>query len=327
MKARRTILLEKSKSAMLSAVEIINKPTFPYREEIFLILCSNAWELFIKAKWLAENKNRINSLYVKKNKQKKNGEKSKKLENKISRSGNPITHELNYLMKQLNKDKVTIEQNILENIELIVEARDSVIHFYTENFELLKKVRELALASLESYIYLSKKWFDIDLSEFGFSLLPISVINAPNIIKSHLSSEESNFINYLTKKTKTEDISSDRRIILELDIKLKRTNATGCNITQVAIDPNSKTKIALSEENMLEKYPLSNSELINILKEAYSNFKQDKKFNELKKEIKKDTNCSYKRKLNPKAKKSAITHFYNKENCSNFFDKHYDRKK
>jgi hypothetical protein len=55
MKARYKHLLENSISAILSAIEIYNKPDFKYRNEIFVILTVNAWELLLKSKILKDN--------------------------------------------------------------------------------------------------------------------------------------------------------------------------------------------------------------------------------------------------------------------------------
>jgi hypothetical protein len=50
MKTRNKAMLDKSLAAMISAIEIYNKPDFKYREETFLVLCINSWELLLKAK-------------------------------------------------------------------------------------------------------------------------------------------------------------------------------------------------------------------------------------------------------------------------------------
>ena len=41
--------VDKAEAAMTAAIEIYNKPCFPYREEVFSILALNAWELLLKA--------------------------------------------------------------------------------------------------------------------------------------------------------------------------------------------------------------------------------------------------------------------------------------
>ena len=42
-------LLRNSKCALLAAIEIYNKPRIQYRDECFVILLLNAWELLLKA--------------------------------------------------------------------------------------------------------------------------------------------------------------------------------------------------------------------------------------------------------------------------------------
>ena len=44
-----TALLANAKSAILAAVEIHNKPIFPYRYEVSTLLAINSWELALKA--------------------------------------------------------------------------------------------------------------------------------------------------------------------------------------------------------------------------------------------------------------------------------------
>ena len=78
MKSKTQELLDKSIAAMVSAIEIYNKPNFLYRGETFSILAINSWELLLKAKMLHENNNRASSLYVFQEVKKKNGQKSKR---------------------------------------------------------------------------------------------------------------------------------------------------------------------------------------------------------------------------------------------------------
>ncbi len=96
MKARNKEMLEKSVAAIVAAIEIYNKPDFKYREEVFAILSVNAWELLAKAYLLKLNKNRLKCLYVYDKAKKKSGQDSKRFKLKINRSGNPITHSLDY---------------------------------------------------------------------------------------------------------------------------------------------------------------------------------------------------------------------------------------
>ena len=51
-------LLSNSKQSMIASIELYNKPQFPYREEVFVILLVNAWELLLLA-ILSHKKKRI----------------------------------------------------------------------------------------------------------------------------------------------------------------------------------------------------------------------------------------------------------------------------
>jgi hypothetical protein len=62
--SRSARLAKNSEAALISAIEIYNKPDFAYREETFCILALNAWELFLKAKLLSTHLNNPRCLYV-----------------------------------------------------------------------------------------------------------------------------------------------------------------------------------------------------------------------------------------------------------------------
>jgi hypothetical protein len=109
--AKYKILLEKSISATISAIEVYNKPDFKYREESFIILLVNAYEVMLKAKVVKESKNGINSLYFKEYKLNKKGQKTKQkvLATKIKMK--------NPLIKK-NKTYYNIRNKFLENSDL-----------------------------------------------------------------------------------------------------------------------------------------------------------------------------------------------------------------
>ena len=44
-----------SVQAAVAAIKIYDKPSFIYREEAFSLLMTNAWELLLKAKWVADH--------------------------------------------------------------------------------------------------------------------------------------------------------------------------------------------------------------------------------------------------------------------------------
>jgi hypothetical protein len=112
MKARYRELLDRAVAAMVAAIDVYNKPDFHYRAESFTILALNAWELLLKAKWLALNKNRLSSLYV------REGKGGKRPRYKRTRSGSPFTRSADYLAKKLTEQKV-LEEACRKNLEAL----------------------------------------------------------------------------------------------------------------------------------------------------------------------------------------------------------------
>lgn len=101
-KAKHTYLLEKSVQAVVSAIEIYNKPDFKYREESFSILMVNAWELLLKAKILKDNNNNLTSLYIidKERSLKRDGTPKKNPCYKLNRANNFMTIDIYSALKK-----------------------------------------------------------------------------------------------------------------------------------------------------------------------------------------------------------------------------------
>lgn len=158
-------LSEKSISAAISAIEIYNKPDFNYREEAFSLLMINAWELLLKAKWLADRDEDISTLYV-------IGDDG---EPKTGRSGNPFTHSVHYIASKLSEDQDSgMEKPCFDNIQALIEVRDSSAHFINKDIYFGRRILEIGTAALRNYVHLATEWFQLDLSKYNFFLMPIS---------------------------------------------------------------------------------------------------------------------------------------------------------
>src|SRR5882672_4495508 len=92
-------LAEKSVQAAIAAIEVYNKPNFLYREEAFALLMTNSWELLLKAKWVLDHGEAVESVYELVDR----GAGSKTP--KLNRSGNPMSHSVVYLAAKLVEDK------------------------------------------------------------------------------------------------------------------------------------------------------------------------------------------------------------------------------
>ncbi|MDP8238373.1 MAG: DUF3644 domain-containing protein [Candidatus Hatepunaea meridiana] len=149
-------LLGNAKAAMLAAIEIYNKPRFEYRDECFVFLLINAWELVLKGV-LSKNKQ---SIYY----QKRRNEPYKTLS----------------LKDAFNKAERFFQEclsslPLRKNIELLTIYRDNVVHFYNEK-EFGKMIYALAQTSIVNFKDLVQNVFAQDIGEeITWSLLPLGM--------------------------------------------------------------------------------------------------------------------------------------------------------
>jgi hypothetical protein len=217
--------LDKSISAMIAAIEVYNKPDFLYRGETFSILAINSWELLLKAKHLKDNHNKMRSLYVMEPVINKDGSKSKKKKVKLTRSGNPFTHSIDFIAKKLI-EKGEMDQIVFNNIMALIELRDSAIHFYNYSLKFNVRIQEIGTASLKNYVSLYKKWFNKDLSEFNFYLMPLSFVQArkeSDVLL--LNAEEKNFFKYVDELEESSSSDSEYSIALNIDVKFSKSTS------------------------------------------------------------------------------------------------------
>ena len=156
-------LRNNSKAALLAAVEIYNKPQIAYRDECFVILLVNAWELLFKA-ILSKNKVRIF-------KPKKRGQPYRSLTIEDS-----MAESRQFFPSQIHFDPVA------QNIGLLLEYRNQAVHLYNQH-GLNIVIYGLAQTSITNYRDLMQAWFNIDIAEeMTISLLPLALGPLPDLV-------------------------------------------------------------------------------------------------------------------------------------------------
>ncbi len=322
-------MLDKSVSAMISAIEIYNKPDFKYREETFSILCINSWELLLKAKVLQLSGNKLTSLFVWDKKELKSGLKSKKLYRKLNRAKNPMSVSLYEAYRIIDEDYgLKIDKAVKDNIEALTEIRDNSIHFINDDLQLSLKIQEIGTASLQNYLHIVGEWFGDVLSNYNFYLMPIAFFrNFDSAAGETLNANEKKLLKYikmLEKNYDNEEISNFN-LSLKIDLKfqkVKSNSKSGLPIN-VTNDPSAPV-VRLSEEDMMEKYPWTYSVLSTRMKKRYSNFKSNAEYHAHRKKLSKDTRFCYLRAYNPTNPKSGGTQFFS-PNILKEFDKLYEK--
>lgn len=328
MKSRSRSMLDKSISAMLSAMEIYNKPDFKYREESFSILCINAWELLFKAKLLSLSSNKIASLYAMEYRTLKSGEKSQLARPRTNRTGNPMSISMFEAIRIITEDFGSeIEKAIIDNVTALTEIRDNAIHFINDDITLSIKIQELGSASLQNYANLVKNWHGDILKKYNFYLMPISFFRgfdeAPGVL---LNPKEKKVLEYIRLAEKSYDDSDvgAYNLTLRVDIKLQKVKSDAAIPIQYSTDSNA-TKIIITELDISEKYPWDYKNLTTRLSRRFKNFKQNSSYHTIRKALEADEKFAHKRYLTPGSTTGVPKIFYN-PNILKEFDAHYEKK-
>ena len=327
MRSRSRSMLEKSISAMLSSIEIYNKPDFKYREESFSILCINAWELLFKAKILSLSSNKVASLYAMEPRTLKNGAKSKLLRPKTNRTGNPMSINLSEAYRIITEDFGSkIESPVIDNITALTEIRDNSIHFINDDIMLSLKIQELGSASLQNYATIVKSWHGDILARYNFYLMPISFFRgfdeAPGVL---LNPKEKKVLEYISRAEKIYDNAdiSAYNLTLRVDIKFHKVKSDSALPIQFSTD-SSATKIILTELDISEKYPWDYEVLTTRLTRRFKNFKRNQKYHDIRKKLETEEKFAHRRYLNPSNTTGMTKTFYN-PNILKEFDAHYEK--
>lgn len=326
---RSTRLLRKAEAALLSAIEVYNKPDFKYREETFAILMLNAWELLLKAKLVFDNNNDLRAIFVYENRVTKSGHQSKKTYRRKNRSGNLHTKSLGQVVVALDQDpRSRLSPPVKSNIDALVEVRDNAVHYFNASPQLAKQVLEIGTASVKNFIEIARRWFAVDLSGFGLYLMPIGFVAAPSTGTAiPASPDEAKLVQYLAEVIQASKSDQDRdfNVALELNLSFKRAQSDAVAAVAVTTDP-SAAKVTLSEEDIRKTYPWDYRELTRRLRNRYSDFKATQKYHNIRKPLMTDPRYVRRRYLDPGNPKSGKKDFCN-SNIINEFDKHYTRRK
>ena len=326
MKSRSKVLLDRAIAATVAAIEIYNKPDFPYRSETFCILAINGWELLLKAKWLKENGNRIQSLYVKEHGKNSDGSKSRRMIVKRSRAHIPFTLGLSYLAKKLVEQK-HLDPIAKDNLDALLELRDTSVHFFHQSdSRLAKSLQEIGAASLKNFVLAVKEWFDRDLSDYNFYLMPLSFIDLPRQTDAIvLNKEEKSFLHFLQDLAAREDRNvSDYLVIANIEVKLTRSKAKGVSEFRSTNRPDA-TELRMTEVQIRETYPWDYRELTDRCRKRYLDFKENRKYHDIRKQLLENDKLCRVRYLDPGNPKSAQKQFYS-PNILQEFDEHYSEK-
>ncbi|MDT0341906.1 DUF3644 domain-containing protein [Streptomyces litchfieldiae] len=207
-------LFGNSKAAMVGAIEIYNKPRFEYRDEVFVILLMNAWELLLKA-IVSKSGSRI--YYPK-----KRGEPYRTL---TCQDAFKVAANSSLWPRSIPSQAVDA------NIEILGTYRNSAVHFYNERaFSGL--IYSLAQTAILSYRDLASHVFGKDIAdEITCRIMPLGIENPIDPVEFMKGSPESSpksravqdFLAYLKERADTleSDGIDTERLLTVFDVSLQ----------------------------------------------------------------------------------------------------------
>ena len=320
-------LSAKAVQAAVAAIEVYNKPDFSYREEAFSLLMANAWELLLKAKWVVDHSESIESLY-----EFRTDPETGKATAKVGRSGNPMTFGATYLAAKLLEDPNSgLERGCHDNLLALCEIRDTAAHLLNKDLYLGRRVLEIGTASLRNFLLLSTEWFQVDLSRYNFFLMPLSFYHgfesAEPASRAHYPQQVQKLLAYLdTLEAGAAEADGKQHVALRLETKLSRSKADDAAVAFRWTDDPKAPAVALREEDVLKNYPMTYRELADAMRRRYSDFVENMDFHRLRRGLEKEKKCAIVRVLNPTNPKSVKQRFFS-PNILQEFDKHYTRRK
>lgn len=319
-------LLDKAVAAISSAVELYNKPGFKYRDESFALLALNAWELLLKARVVQVNGGKQRAIFVYERRKTKTGAISTKEYLKRGRSGNALTIGIRAAAAVLDAHAPSrLPDAVKNNIEALMEARDSAAHFYSPSLALRRQLLEVGTAAVRNFAWYSRKWFGRDLAEALQILLPIGFINADaGLVVT--SAEEKRLLACFSELAASSATSetADLHFRTAMDIQIKKSSAASAPAVKVTNDPGA-FPIVLVEESLAASFPWTYDEVTKRCGQRYGDFKANQKYHDLRKLIAEDAKLCKVRLLDPANPKGIKKPFYS-PNVLAFFDKHYAKK-
>ena len=316
MKPLTEALVENSKTAIISCVELHNKPKFDYRYELVTILIINAWELLLKA-YINENHPEIKLI-------KKDG------------TTKPFEECVRFVSSTLGKSFRVIEENLMK----IYEYRNNIIHFYKDPVNEI--LYSLIHKNVLMYNEFLKEHFNFDLSEetnlyllpIGFKpfISPIDFLSTKSKLEdtSYASKEFVKSILTSTKSLQEEGIEDsiltgfnlaviNENRIKNADIIVGITkDKTNADLVvkkvidgEIEISSEAQNKVQIEEESLFKTvYILSYGDVVKKCRILYSDFKQNPFFNRIMRNIKGNPKYHRKRFLDPIKKTGTAKDWY-----------------
>jgi hypothetical protein len=312
-------LLANAKSAILAAVEIHNKPIFPYRYEVSTLLAINAWELALKA-YIALQLPSVKLI-------------------RPDGTAKPFPECLSCVSSALGKAFEAPRCNL----ETLYDYRNNIAHFYYQDLGVV--VLGLLKSAVLFFVEFLEEHFDQRLDEetnlvllpIGFQkpMSPIDFVSNRSASKD-CSPEVKEFLQAIRKRSEhlleqgiEDSIMVNYSLALMNESRVKNADLVAA-INNASLQPNviavhnvvssgtlvldpSARPIRIVEETLYGTiFTETFHDVVRNAREKFSDFSQNARFNKIMKELKNNPNIRTTRLLDPNNPDSSAKDFYHK---------------
>ena len=259
-------LKENSIAAVSAAIEIYNKPKISYREEVVVILVINSWELILKS-LIIRSKGKIFQ------RKKRNCERLS------------ITFWEAY--SQATKSKfwpTSLDPKLVrDNLELLNDFRNNVVHFYSDNDT--GPVMHLALsASIRNMSQLLLEAFEHNLAdEVNLTILPVGNLNTTELVENLLQPQMSlggkpdgSILRLVAEKLSQLDPSTPNlgQFLVGVNVELRSVKSNFKNskvfVSVVGEDAFEGSRVLIRDRDPNITHPLTFTDLATVLKAKHN---------------------------------------------------------
>jgi uncharacterized protein DUF3644 len=308
-----------SKSAMFAAVEIHNKPIFPYRYEVCTLLAVNAWELALKA-YIAKKLDSVKLI-------------------KDDGTSKPFLDCVACVASHVGKGF----ESARYNLEILYDYRNKIAHLYAGDMDIV--VLGLLKCSVLLFSeFLATHFGEKIHEEANLILLPIGFtrpVSPLDFISSRSAAKDCSdgvrsFLQKITNSCEAlqaqgidDSVIDNFSMALFNETRIKNADLIAAirnappygealvvhNVIARAnftTDPSAR-QVRLREESIYSDiFTESYVEVVANARRKFCNFSQDSHFNEIMRQLKGDPNIRNVRLLDPRNPKSSRKDFYNK---------------